>query len=269
MSALKCPLNWMFRRFSSRDFPPTDQNLHIKVIGSSKLLLGVSESCLPKKEPNDHTIALVAANSNKRIMSFIVSEVITLRADWLCETGLESFRKNSISSSFCLQGPPLLIFLPQITILWSLVDVYQGFASSNFYLSFTIIFVLFSFAGISSFCKLRGTSTMDGFCAKLRMRPCWLLTSFKVMEGYRGKWSAALCFALRRWPLRSEYHQFDKYCQPKHIHLPVQTFWCVWELIDSLQTALKLQWSVSSWRDYVEIHTPDNNNSVHANRQLS
>lgn len=92
----------MFRRFSSRDFPPTDQNLHIKVIGSSKLLLGVSESCLPKKEPNDHTIALVApaANSNKRIMSFIVSEVITPRADWVCGTGLEAFRKTVSVAAF-------------------------------------------------------------------------------------------------------------------------------------------------------------------------
>lgn len=39
-------------------------------------------------------------NSNKWIISFIVSEVITLRADWLCETGLEASRKTASVAAF-------------------------------------------------------------------------------------------------------------------------------------------------------------------------
>lgn len=55
-----------------------------------------------KKEPNNRSIATVApsVNSNKRIMSVIASEVITLRADWLFEIGPGALTKTVMVAAF-------------------------------------------------------------------------------------------------------------------------------------------------------------------------
>ena len=79
-----------------------------------------------------------------------------------------------------------------------------------------IIFALFVADTLSS-CKSRETSTTVGSCVKPLMRPCWLPTSFKVIEGDRLKWVTPLaathcvhdlCCTL---PSISPIYQSDKY----------------------------------------------------------
>lgn len=195
--------------------PPTDQNLSISVIGSSKLLLGVNESCLPTKEPNDHTIALaaLAANSNKRIMSFIVSEVITLRADWLCETRLGAFRK-AVWVAACAafpHFPPSNLHLVKFSRCFS--GFFRGFLPQTFFHCNICSLLLCRYL---VFLQIK----RDLYHGRLLCKASdAAMLAAHILQG-NGRWQkemkcSSLCFALRRWPLRSEYHHFDKWCQPK------------------------------------------------------